>query len=235
MQKGIVIRLYPNNEQKELLNKMFGCVRKVYNYFLDYASENKVYNYNIWSKLLTELKNSNDYSYLKECDKFGLQNSLKNLKASFNNFFNKRSKYPSFKSRRNQCDSYRTNYTNNNIALLDKHIKLPKLGLVKCKYNKEINNIKIINVTIKKNGSIYEASIIYEEEIVQYDKTNNVVGIDLGTQTIALSFRDKYGKVIGTYDQEKYVEVETSLYYTVYMCKKCKHAKIEIIKKQVDL
>ena len=46
MQKGIVIRLYPNNEQKELLNKMFGCVRKVYNYFLDYATTKKVYNYN---------------------------------------------------------------------------------------------------------------------------------------------------------------------------------------------
>ena len=194
MKKGIVIRLYPNNEQKELLNKMFGCVRKVYNYFLDYATTNKDYNYNEWSKLLTELKNSNDYSYLKECDKFGLQNSLKNLKSAFNNFFNKRSKYPSFKSRRNQCDSYRTNYTNNNIDLLDKHIKLPKLGLVKCKYNKEINNIKIINVTIKKNGSIYEASIIYEEEIVQYDKTNNVVGIDLGVR-----------KLVTTSDNEKYI------------------------------
>ena len=90
MQKGIKIRLYPNKEQINKMNSFFGCRRYVYNYFLDYATENKVYNYNIWSKLLTELKNSNDYSYLKECDKFGLQNSLKNLKAAFNNFFNKR-------------------------------------------------------------------------------------------------------------------------------------------------
>ena len=28
-------RLYPNHNQKELINKIFGCTRLVYNYYLD--------------------------------------------------------------------------------------------------------------------------------------------------------------------------------------------------------
>ena len=76
---------------------------------------------------------------------------------------------------------------------------------------------------------LYSRNIVYEKYIP--DTCVN----SIETRTESKDIRDKYGKVIGTYDQEKYVEVETSLYYTVYMCKKCKHAKIEIIKKQVDL
>ena len=45
-------------------------------------------------------------------------------------------KYYVFKKKHNE-QSYRTNYTNSNIVLYEKGIKLPKLGVVKCKYNKD--------------------------------------------------------------------------------------------------
>jgi len=32
--KGYVFKLYPNEKQKELIEKSFGCYRYVYNYFL---------------------------------------------------------------------------------------------------------------------------------------------------------------------------------------------------------
>ena len=32
-------RLYPTNEQKELINKTFGCSRLVYNYYLNKKQE----------------------------------------------------------------------------------------------------------------------------------------------------------------------------------------------------
>ena len=38
--KGYVFRLYPNNSQKELIEKSFGCYRYMYNYFLE---RNKTY------------------------------------------------------------------------------------------------------------------------------------------------------------------------------------------------
>ena len=33
--KGYVFRMYPNEKQKELINKTIGCSRFIYNYFLD--------------------------------------------------------------------------------------------------------------------------------------------------------------------------------------------------------
>ena len=33
--KAYKFRLYPNHNQKELINKMFGCTRLVYNYYLE--------------------------------------------------------------------------------------------------------------------------------------------------------------------------------------------------------
>ena len=194
MEKGLKIRLYPNKNQIALLNIIFGHTRFVYNYFLDYAKRTKDYKYTNWSRILTDLKNSDSTSFLKEADKFALQNSLRNLKVAYENFFSKRANEPVFKKKHNE-QSYRTNYTNNNIVLYEKGIKLPKLGIVKCKYGKDIQKNKIISATIKllKSG-IYEASIIYECEEMMLPKTGNSVGIDLGVR-----------KLITTSDNDKYI------------------------------
>ena len=184
MEKGLRIRLYPNNKQINTLNIIFGHTRFVYNYFLDYSKNSKDYKYTNWSKMLTALKNSDDTIFLKEADKFALQNSLRNLRVAYENFFSKRANEPVFKKKHN-AQSYRTNYTNNNIVLYENSIKLPKLGNVKCKYGKDIKDNKIISVTVKllKSG-IYEASIIYECEEIMLPKTGNSVGIDLGVRKL---------------------------------------------------
>ena len=174
MKKGIKIRLYPNKEQINKMNSFFGCRRYVYNYFLDYSSSNKDYSYYSWSKELTSLKQKEDTSFLKEVDKFVLQNALKDLKSSYNNFFidikkeftsKKGFNKPKYVSKKNTYQSFRTNYTNNNIEILSKHIKLPKLGLIKCKYHYSFNDVKIISVTVSKEANRYYASILVEEEI----------------------------------------------------------------------
>ena len=194
MQKGIKIRLYPNKRQIDTLTKIFGHTRYVYNYFLNYSKENKDYKYANWSKKLTILKASTETNFLKEADKFALQNALKNLKQAYDNFFSKRSKAPVFKKKHNE-QSYRTNYTNSNIVLYEKGIKLPKLGVVKCKYNKDIRNNKIISVTVKRlKCGYYEASIIYETIECSLAKTGKSVGIDLGVR-----------KLITTSENEQYI------------------------------
>lgn len=76
--------------------------------------------------------------YLQNVDKFALTNSLYALDAAFQKFFAKKAGYPKFKSKRNCCDSYTTNSTNNNIEIAlatnsKSHkgkVKLPKLGWV---------------------------------------------------------------------------------------------------------
>ena len=92
-----------------LINKTFGCVRFVYNYYLAkkielYKSEQKSLTYNQCSKDLTAVKK--ELEWLKEIDKFALQNSLKNLDTAYQNFFreikkgNKNQGFPKFKSKK---------------------------------------------------------------------------------------------------------------------------------------
>ena len=82
------------------------------------------------------------YPWLKEVDSCALRCSVFNLEDSYKNFFSKRSGYPMFKNKfSKQC--YRTNlikseykgkeYNNIEINLINKTIKLPKLGNVKIK------------------------------------------------------------------------------------------------------
>ena len=122
--KGYKYRIYPTDEQKELINKTFGCSRFIYNHFLAmkielYKTEQKSLSYNQCSDLLTELKKEKEW--LKEVDKFALQNSIIDLDTAYENFFREYKKgntnqgYPKFKSKKNNHKSYRTNFTNNNI------------------------------------------------------------------------------------------------------------------------
>lgn len=138
MEKAYKYRIYPNKQQKELIAKTFGCVRFVYNYFLDlrineYKNNGKSLNYYDTSKLLTQLKK--DLEWLKEPDKDSLQKSLKDLDMAYQKFFKEHAEYPKFKSKKDRHKSYRTSYTKTssggNIQFCGKHIKLPKLGLIK--------------------------------------------------------------------------------------------------------
>ncbi|WP_258553967.1 helix-turn-helix domain-containing protein [Megamonas hypermegale] len=61
MEKAYKFRIYPNKTQECLLQKTFGCVRFIYNYFLDrrikaYEQNKKNIGYNECSKELTQLK-----------------------------------------------------------------------------------------------------------------------------------------------------------------------------------
>ena len=78
--------------------------------------------------------------------------------------------------------------TNNNIEVLEKQIKLPKLGLVKCKVSKQVNG-RILNATISQNpsGKYFVSICCTDVEIAQYSPTGAVAGIDLGIKEFAIT------------------------------------------------
>jgi len=181
--KAFKFRIYPNSEQQIQINKTLGCSRFVFNHFLDVSKTAKYQGYNYCSKELTVLKNK--LLWLKEADKFALQNSLKDLNASYKNFFGKRGKYPKFKSKRNQKNSYRTNFTNNNIEIRENYIKLPKLKWVQFANSREVQG-RIISVTISKtNTEKYFVSICCEVEVLPLPEISAQTGIDLGLKSYA--------------------------------------------------
>lgn len=190
MEKAFKYRIYPNKKQKELIQKTFGCTRFIYNYYLNkrkemYENDKTTFTYNMCSKDLTKLKK--DLIWLKEPDKDALQKSLKDLDMAYQKFFKEHTGYPKFKSKKNRYKSYRTSYTNNNIRFENKHIKLPKLGLVKIR-DKQIPQGRILNATISQepNGHFYCSLCCTDIELKQFPKTNKNVGIDLGLVDFAI-------------------------------------------------
>ena len=189
-EKAYKYRIYPNKQQEELIQKTFGCCRFVYNYYLNkrkeyYEKDKATFTYNMCSKDLTQLKK--ELIWLKEPDKDSLQKSLKDLDIAYQKFFKEHSGYPKFKSKKDRHKSYRTSCTNNNIRFENKHIKLPKLGLVKVR-DKQIPQGRILNATISQesNGQYYCSLCCTDVEFVQYEKTSQNIGIDLGIVDFAI-------------------------------------------------
>lgn len=190
IEKAYKYRIYPNKKQQELIQKTFGCTRFVYNYFLDlrikeYSENKRFISYNDTSKLLTQLKK--ELVWLKVPDKDSLQKSLKDLDMAYKKFFKEHTGFPKFKSKKNRYKSYRTSCTNNNISFMERHIKLPKLGLVKTR-DKQVPQGRILNATISQepNGCYYCSLCCTDVEILHLPKTNKNVGVDLGLVDFAI-------------------------------------------------
>lgn len=196
MQKGIKFRAYPTKTQQNLINQTFGCCRLIYNKGL--AMRNEAYEngskigYSQTSAMLTELKKTSDFSFLKEVDSIALQQTLRNLDRGFVNFFQKRASHPTFKSKHNHHQSYRTVNQGDNIRIVDKYLKLPKLGYVKIKQSMKVG--KINNVTMERtpSGKYFVVLNVDFEPEFKMNKGGSI-GIDVGIKDF---YSDSNGNVV---------------------------------------
>lgn len=196
MEKSYKFRIYPTKEQAILIQKTFGCTRFVFNKYLSkrieaYQTDKQTINYNACSADLTQLKK--ELEWLKEVDAVALQSSLKDLDTSYQNFFRRVKKgekpgFPHFKSKKNNHKSYKTKQNGNTIQIFDKHIKLPKLGLVNCKVSKQIEG-RILSATVSQNpsGKYFVSMCCTDVEMKSLEPTGAVVGIDLGIKDFAIT------------------------------------------------
>ena len=183
-------RIYPNKDQELLINKTFGCVRFVYNTILYTA--NKFYEETGKNKIITPASLKSENQFLKEVDSLALSNAQMNVKRSFTNFFQKRAKFPKFKSKKNNVKSYTTNCVNNSIRIDEnKYLVLPKLKRIKLKYHREIpKNYRIKSVTLTNSNGNYYVSILMEfEKEIQKVASNNdkVIGLDFSMSELFIS------------------------------------------------
>ena len=193
MEYSYKFRIYPNTEQQTLIQKTFGCARFVYNHFLaqriaEYKTTGKSPTRFQQDKFLTALKQEIDW--LREPDKCALQNALKDLDTAYKNFFRSvksggKTGFPRFKSKRNRRKSYKTN---SNIAISNSYVRLPKLGLVKCRISKEVRG-RILSATVSQNpsGKYFIALCCTDVDIETLSSTGAIVGLDMGLKSFAVT------------------------------------------------
>lgn len=191
MLSAVKYRIYPTKAQKELIHKHFGCVRVVYNHFLDYRQKQFANGiketYFTMQKELTILKKQDEYSYLNECASQSLQMALRQLVTAFDNFFAKRAKYPRFKSKKNAKQSYAIPQ---NIKLSDNKVFVPKFTEgIKAKIHRKLDdNCVIKQAFISKIADEYYISISYEnnKSMPKPKVIENAVGLDIGLANLII-------------------------------------------------
>ena len=203
MQKGIKFRIYPNKGQKAFIHQTLGCCRFIYNRGLAMRKEGyekgKKIGYGQTSAMLTELKRQEEFAFLKEVDSIALQQSLRDLDRGFVNFFQKRASHPTFKSKHNHFQSYRTVNQKDNIRIVGRYIKLPKLGYVKVRQSMEVGNIRHVTIEHTPSGK-YFAVLNVEFEPEPRPNQGGTIGIDVGIKTF---YSDSNGNTVAN---PKYLE-----------------------------
>jgi len=200
--KSYKFRIYPTKIQIELLNKHFGACRFIYNYYLNqrkesYLNNKKYINYYDNQKDLTQIKKLNEYNWLNKINSQSLQYSLRNLDISYNKFFRKQSKFPRFKSKKDNHNSFTIPQ---NIIIENNRLYIPKFKEgIKIKQYQVINNDNILFATISKSPTNkYYVSITCEIDYEPYNKTNSNIGVDTGIKDLAILSNGKIYKNIKT-------------------------------------
>lgn len=180
----------PTQVQKVLLDKHFGCVRFVYNYFLNQRKQQYQINqktddnYYTQSKTLTELKKQVNTKWLKEVNSQSLQFTLRHLDTACLNFLRGKSEFPRFKSKKRKSSFIIPQHA----KLINDRIYIPKFksGL-KCVMHRSVAG-KTGKMTFSKTPTgKYFVSIFAVQNYQPKAKTGQVCGIDLGSKTFAVT------------------------------------------------
>ncbi|GAA3446205.1 transposase [Planomonospora venezuelensis] len=145
------------------------------------------------SALLTAWKRDPGLEFLSEVSSVPLQQALRHLQAAFANFFAKRAKYPTFKSRKKSRAS--AEYTRSAFRWRDGTLTLAKMDApLDIVWSRPLpEGAQPSTVTVSKDAAgRWFVSLLVEETIRPFDPVDACVGVDAGiTSLLTLSTGEK--------------------------------------------
>lgn len=189
-------RLYPTEEQKVLLDKHFGCSRFVFNHYLNKEQQHYLnnkedieakrikgfLNYYDNANNLTQLKQEKEW--LKEVNAQMLQATLKHLESAYRGFFQKRTKFPRFKSKKARQSFCVPQY----LKIKDNRLCIPKFREgIKIKLHRELIGKFLTATVVKTKTNKYFVNITVELDIKSLKKSKNDIGIDFGIKNFLIT------------------------------------------------
>ena len=179
-------RLEPTKEQEETLLRFAGCRRFVWNWGLArkqdvYKSTGKGIGYNAIASELVALKKQAETAFLKECHSQVLQQTLMDLEKAMTAFFEKRARFPRFKSRKRCIAAFRIPQK---VSVVGSKVSVPKLGLVKARLHRPIEGtVKSATIKQEAGGRWYVVFVSHFELPDVAPTCESPVGIDVGLES----------------------------------------------------
>lgn len=192
-------RFYPSPEQAEQLNRTFGCVRFVYNRALEartreWAVDRQRTTYVQSSAWLTEWKRTGDLSFLNKVSSVPLQQALRHLQGAFAAFWDRRARYPRFKSKRRSRES--AEFTRSAFRWRNGRLTLAKmdtpLDIVWSRPLPEGAQPSTVTVSRDAAGRWFVSILVDDLTVEPLPSVDAEVGVDVGISAlVALSTGEK--------------------------------------------
>jgi len=207
--KSYMIRIYPNQEQKAMIENNFIATHRGWNYLLGFCKDNygtivangssimvkqSVSAFSL-GKVYTQLKKQKTPGYdtpiIPESDSRIKSHVTSSLANAYKSFF-KGGGYPQFKKKKDNDNAYITDYSTGdkslNYRIKEGKLFIPKLSYVKFKNSYKKLQGNVTSITIKREGAKYIASIHCKNVPVDdLSKTGKEIGIDPNNKKISLS------------------------------------------------
>ena len=185
-------RIYPTDQQRKDLARLFGCVRVVWNDALALCKQSeKLLKLGDLQKIcITQAKKTKEREWLSEVSNIPLQQSIADLGVAFSNFFASRQgkrkgqkmNPPKFKKRTNQQSA---RFRKGGFSIKARQVFLAKIGCIKTKWSRPLPSEPSSVTLIKDTAGRYFLSFVVEIEPEFKPVENQAVGIDLGIRTFA--------------------------------------------------
>ncbi len=185
-------RIYPDDQQRQALAKLFGCVRVVWNdaLFLCKQSEKLPSNGDLQKICITQAKKTKEREWLSYVSNIPLQQSIADLGVAFKNFFDSRKgkrkgakvNFPKFKRKDNRQTA---RFRKGGFSIKAAKVFLAKIGCIKTKWSRPLPSEPSSVTVIKDRAERYFLSFVVEIHACVKPAKNQAIGIDLGIKTFA--------------------------------------------------
>ena len=188
-------RAYPDPAQRAVLNRSFGCVRKVWNDTLNarqqrYTTDHTSTSYAQTDRALTAMKKNPAMAFLNEVSSVPLQQTLRHQHQAFTAFFANRARYPRFKSRFSRQSAH---YTRSAFTMRGGVLRLAKtngpLRFVWSWQDVDVTGLDPTMVVVSRepDGRWYVTFAVDGSAPQPLQATRSAVGIDLGVKDFAVT------------------------------------------------
>lgn len=205
MLRAVKVRLYPNKEQEQTLNKVLGCYRFVYNQTL--AQKKIAYDADKTSLKVTDLSKwfhgillkDERYLWLKEQNTKVMKQAIRQMLTAYDKFFKQHNGFPKFKSKKDnqsalfpyEAISKHNTFETRHISLTTplKNIKFRCSDLYLARLQKYSKSIRSATLSKTKSGNFFLSILLEvdENEYKKFEHTNEDVGIDLGVKDFVIT------------------------------------------------
>ncbi|WP_235215792.1 RNA-guided endonuclease InsQ/TnpB family protein [Mycobacterium kyorinense] len=190
-------RIEPTQAQQQMLARVLGCCRVVFNDALRvrddaYRAGEKIPDTEIQRRVITQAKATEERWWLAEVPSVALVQSVNDSRRAFRNFFDSVSRRrkgrrigrPRFKSRKDHRQSFRL--TRNGFGLRPNgRLFLAKVGEVRVRWSRELPGQPSSVTIIREPDGHYYASFVVDVEPSPLQASDREAGVDVGLNRLA--------------------------------------------------